>query len=375
MRRFLGLLFSLLLLAGSSHAEFIFTDGSLTKGPHNDVPADLAEGEAAAADGSVEILISAAGDATLGGNMRGNPSSNMYTKELAAQDGDLAYFFANVYDIFSQDDMTIVNFEGTLTESRSHSGDDYCFRAPPEHAQVLTLGSIEAVAFENNHIKDFKEEGYQDTLDTLESYGIVYSTEAHMGVFEVRGVSIAMLAYQLFGNQYPRLHEQVPKDIAAAKAEHDIVIVSYHWGNEKDFKPHDRQVSLGRATIDAGADLVLGHHSHRINPIEYYNGKYIVYSLANSSFSGHTGPDNMDSFIFQQKFLVEDGEVTPGDFRIIPCSISSITAASGAETGRNDMAFTPFEPGSKGALRVVERMLKEGKGLEYAVTEYPTQWP
>ena len=108
---------------------------------------------------SREILLSATGDVTLGGNMKGNPSSNIYTKALKAHGGDLSYFFANVRSIFEQDDLTLVNFEGVLTNSTkvpgSKQGNDFLFRAPPEHVQALTEGSVEAVTLENNHVMDF----------------------------------------------------------------------------------------------------------------------------------------------------------------------------------------------------------------------------
>lgn len=373
MRRLVPLLMiCFVLLGGVALAGMILTDEPYVPERTEDL-APTPEAQAPQAEG-VEILITAAGDVTLGGNMRGNPKSNIYTKALDAHDGDLSYYFANVQEFFAGDDMTIVNFEGTLTTETNHKNNEFCFRAPPGHIEVLALGSIEAVAFENNHAMDFGQAGYDDTIRAFENAGIAYATESHMGVYEVKGVTIGMLAYQLFGDQYARLHEQVPKDIAAAKETCDIVIVSYHWGNELDFKPHDKQVKLGRATIDAGADLVLGHHSHRINPIEKYNGKYIVYSLANCSFSGNSQPNNMDTFLFQQKFIVKGDSVLPGAFRIIPCSISSVSGLSGKVSAENDFAVTPFEAGSEAANRVIQRMLDEGKNLQHAVTEYPTEW-
>lgn len=392
MRRTLAILLSCLLLtAGVGHAEFIFTDETEAQAAQTEAQTSgsaeaglvfesVDSGDVPAAEG-VEILITAAGDVTIGGNMRKNPSSNMYTKIMDKNEGDLSYFFANVQEYFGQDDMTIVNFEGTLTESTSHKDNKFCFRAPAEHVKMLTLGSVEAVAFENNHVMDFLQKGYEDTVAAFDSEGIVYSAEDSMGVYEVKGVSIAMLAYQTFDGAYPRLTEKVPQDVAAAKAAHDIVIVSYHWGAEEEFQPNINQVNLGRLTIDSGADLVLGHHSHRINPIEAYNGKYIVYSLANCSFSGNTKPSNMDTFLYQQKFTVANGTTTAGDFRIIPCSISSISGESGAVSAENDLVVTPFAPGSEAAQRVIDTMLKNskyydnGKALEYAVKSYPTEWP
>lgn len=379
MRRLLPLLLCLVLLSGVAIAEMVFRDIIQEESKAGDTTGETLFGEEPAEleapiSEPVEILISAAGDVTLGGNTKGK-TSTIYKNTLAAHGGDLSYFFANVYDIFSQDDLTLVNFEGVLTNATKYkNNNEYVFRAPPEHVEVLTLGSIEAVSLENNHVMDFYQQGYDDTVAALEGVGIVYASEGSIGVYETKGVSIAMLAYQTFNNAYSRLMEQVPIDVAEAKAEYDIVIVSFHWGDEGEFSPHDRQVKLGRATIDAGADLVLGHHSHRINPIEYYNGKYIVYSLANCSFSGNSQPSNMDTFIFQQKFTVSDGTVTPGAFRIIPCSISSITAQSGKKSGENDFAITPFEPGGAATQRVIDTMLDNSKGLDYAVKEYPTEW-
>lgn len=374
LRKNLAPLMLAVLLAGQAHADgFFFSEPQTPAAPGIQI---VDETDAAPSqEGAVEILLTAGGDVTIGGNMLSNPKSNMYTKIVDAAGGDLSYFFANVYDIFSQDDITLVNFEGTLTnETKAREGNEFRFRAPPEHVQALTLSSVEAVALENNHVQDFGEAGYADTVQTLTDAGIVYASESSMGVYEAKGISIALLAYQTFDGAYERIYARMPGDIAAARAEHDIVIVSYHWGTEGAFSPNERQVPLGRATIDAGADLVLGHHSHRIQPIEQYKGKYIVYSLANCVFSGNTRPDNMDTFLFQLKFLVTDGEVTTGDFRIIPCSISSISGQSGAVSAQNDLQVTPFEPGCDAERRVIDMLSENSAGLDYAVTEYPTQW-
>ena len=132
---------------------------------------------------------------------------------------------------------------------------------------------------------------------------------------------------------------------------------------------------LGRATIDAGADLVLGHHSHRMNPIEEYKGKYICYSLGNFSFAGNTRPDDMDTYIFQQRFRVypQTGVVENEGFRIVPCSISS-------QEKVNDFKPTPAD--ETHSAEIVERLLELNKQLEKtykstgvtAVSEYPTEW-
>lgn len=317
-------------------------------------------------DGTIQILVTAGGDMTIGGDVRKRGDS-IFEKELKKQEGDLSFITRNVRDILESDDMTIVNFESTLTTAPVYkTNNQFVFSAPTQYVQMLKGGSIEAVALENNHVMDHGETGLNETKAILDTAGIVWSDARTLGVYEVHGVRIGMLSYQTFDGRYPGLFEQVPLDVARAKAGNDIVIVSYHWGDELDYKPNDNQVKLGRLTIDAGADLVLGHHSHRINPIEEYKGKYIVYSLGNFSFAGNNKPSDMSTFLFQVRFNIRDGETATDSFRIIPSRISS-------KTDYNDFAPTPFTD-QRLIDNVVNMLLSNGQGLEYAVTGYPVDW-
>ena len=326
-------------------------------------------------DGSIVVTISATGDVTIGGDTR-KKNTSIFDKQLEQEVSGLAFPMENVREIFEADDMTLVNFEGTLTHTKSKTKNSFSFAAPPEYVQVLTTGDVEAVSLENNHIMDHGDAGYEETCKTLENAGIVYSGHLGGSMYTTdTGVSIGMLSYQTFNGKYPAIYEAIEGDIAALRAQGaQIVIVSYHWGEEKDYVPNERQVPLGRATIDAGADLVIGHHSHRINPIEEYNGKYICYSLGNFSFAGNTRPDDMDTYIFQQRFIVRpDGTAESGGFRVIPCSISSQESVNDFKPTPKDMA---------GAQAVVERLLELNKKFEKnskkfgvaAVSDYPTEW-
>ena len=360
----------LFLTANVSFAEFVFME--VDPNEAESIPGVTSESEISA---PIEILVTATGDVTLGGNMKHSPKETSYTKQLAKHNDDLSYFFQNVRQFFETDDITLVNFEGTLTNIQKPANDhSFVFRAPPEHIAVLTSSSVEAVALENNHVWDYGQKGYDDTAATLDANNIVYSNDGKMGVYETKGVSIAMLSYQTFDGRYPRLFEQVPREVEAAKEQHDIVIVSFHWGAEKEYEPNENQIKLGRLTVDAGADLVLGHHAHRLNSIESYNGTNIVYSLGNFCFSGNDRPDDMDTFLYQQKFIVTSEGTTHGEFRVIPASISSVTGESGAERGENDFCPTPFAEGSEAAQRVLDKMVKYAKKLTYGIDFYPTQW-
>ncbi len=326
-------------------------------------------------DGSVIVTLSATGDVTIGGDTR-KSGKNVFDKQLDKETSGLAFPMENVADIFAADDMTIVNFEGTLTNTKSATSNTYSFAAPPEYVKVLTSGNIEAVSLENNHVMDHGDAGYEDTCETLDGAGIAYSGHLGSTTFTTdTGISIGMLSYQTFNGKYDDIYASIEGDIAALRsAGCQIVIVSYHWGDEKDYVPNERQVPLGHATIDAGADLVIGHHRHRMNPIEVYKGRYICYSLGNFSFAGNTRPDDMDTYIFQQRFRVyPDGVVEDEGFRIVPCSISS-------QQDVND--FKPTQADEEKSAQIVDRLLELGEQFEQmyrdtgvtAVGAYPTQW-
>ena len=326
-------------------------------------------------DGSVIVTISATGDVTIGGDRR-KKGTNVFDKQLSKEPSGLSFPLENVRSIFEEDDLTLVNFEGTLTNTKSATKNTYSFAAPPEYVEVLTSGDVEAVSLENNHIMDHGTQGYTDTCAALEGAGILYS--GHMGpaiYMTETGIRVGMLAYQTFNGNYKNIYASIESDIANLRAQGcELVIVSYHWGEEKDYVPNERQVPLGHATIDAGADVVLGHHSHRMNPIEIYNGKLICYSLGNFSFAGNVRPDDMDTFIFQQRFrVVPGGGAEWVDFRIIPCSISS-------QEKFNDFKPTPKDGEAVGKL--VERLMGLNDKFEKAfsklavtaVDHYPTEW-
>ena len=323
------------------------------------------------ADGSVMVTITAVGDVTIGRNVQHNGTS-IFEKELQKQDGDINFIFRNVKDIFESDDLTIANFEGVLADSYSipanKKNNSFLFLAPTSYVTALTDNSVEAVTMENNHVGDFGDDGVASTIAAMESAGVVWSNADHMGVYEAQGLKIAMLAYQTLNQPISseQLKDVVAADIATAKETCDLVIVSFHWGDELDYAPKSNQIMLGRAAVDAGADLVLGHHSHRINPIECYNGKYIVYSLANCSFAGNNKPSDMFTFIFQTRIKVKDGQVTGNSFRIIPCRISS-------RKDYNDFAITPLTDQSN-ITTVINTLKSNSKKLDYAVTNYPMEW-
>jgi poly-gamma-glutamate synthesis protein (capsule biosynthesis protein) len=235
-----------------------------------------------------------------------------------------SYFFQNVKSIFEADDLTIANFEGTLTDSTSRADKTFAFKAPASYASILTEGSVEAVNTANNHSHDYGDDSFTDTLAALDEEGIVHFGYDETAVMEIKGIKVGLVGiYELY--DHLDREQQLKDNIAKVKEEGaNLIIVIFHWGNEKETVPDDNQITLGRLAIDEGADLVCGHHPHVLQGYETYKGKKIVYSLGNFCFGGNSSPSDMDTMIYQQTFTItSDGVELDDDYRIIPCSVSS----------------------------------------------------
>ena len=269
----------------------------------------------------VSLTVSVVGDCTLGTdeNFDYDTSLNAYYENYGAD-----YFFSNVKSIFSADDLTIANFEGTLTNSEEREDKEYAFKAPAEYAGILTSGSVEAVNTANNHSHDYGDQGYEDTISALDSAGILNFGYDKTLVTEVKGIKVGLVGIYELKDHLER-KEQLKQNIAKVKAEGaQITIVIFHWGNEKEEVPDSNQTTLAHLAIDEGADLVCGHHPHVLQGIEEYKGKNIVYSLGNFCFGGNQYPSDMDTMIFQQTFTVDQNGVKADNVtNIIPCSVSS----------------------------------------------------
>ncbi len=268
------------------------------------------------------ITISAAGDCTLGTDEGFNYKRSFKGKYDAVQDP--AYFFQNVQPVFAQDDLTIVNMEGTLTEKTTREPKQFAFKGDAEYAKILTAGAVEAANLANNHSFDYGKKSYEDTITALEAEGISSFGYERTAVMDIKGVKVGLAGvYELA--EHIDCKQDLLDNIASLKEQGaQIIIVSFHWGQEKENVPSDVQVELAHAAVDNGADLVLGHHPHVLQGIEEYKGKNIVYSLGNFCFGGNSAPSDMDTMIFQQTFTVKDGKLQEDNVtNILPCKISS----------------------------------------------------
>jgi len=243
------------------------------------------------------IRISAVGDIMLGG-----------TSQPVLEDLGYDYPFEQVKHLFTDSDIVIGNLEGPLTNRDTPFADkDYLFKTPPERvAPALKKAGFTIMNLANNHIMDFGTGGMTDTLQALHQLGIETVgvgdnlQQARQGtVIIAKNMKIGFLSYSLTfpksfwasdnraGTAFGHEH-QIRADVRRMKKYVDILVVSYHWGQEKSMDLRDYQPILAHAAIDEGASLVLGHHPHVLQAVEQYRHGAIIYSLGNFTFGSYS---------------------------------------------------------------------------------------
>lgn len=308
---------------------------------------------------TVSFTISAVGDCTFGTDENFAYEGSMPAKYDEV--GDFNYFFENVKSVFEEDDLTIVNFEGTLTDSTTREDKQFAFKADKSYAEILTDGFVEAANLANNHSKDYGEQSYNDTMDALDEAGITNFGYDRVAIKKVKGIKVGLVGTYVLADGLG-VKDSMEKNIQDLKDEGaQVIIASFHWGEEKAEYPNDVQVELAHAAIDAGADLVLGHHPHVLQGIEQYKGKNIVYSLGNFCFGGNMYPSDMDTMIFQQTFTLKGGKLQEDNVtNIIPCSISSV------EDYNN---YQPTPAAGEKETEILNKITQRSQGLSNENTE------
>jgi poly-gamma-glutamate capsule biosynthesis protein CapA/YwtB (metallophosphatase superfamily) len=207
-----------------------------------------------------------------------------------------------VRELLSEADLAIANFENPAPDDWRFHGSGMMFSANPKHIKGLVNAGLDWVSLANNHMGDSGDSGILETIKNLDKYGLAHggaganSKQARTAtLLKAGGITVGILGYDSIAGYYratatspgtARLSAKaLAKDIAAArKAGADLVIVFPHWGVEYKEKPSQYQVSMGRAAIDAGADMVIGNHPHWVEGMEVYKGKPIWYALGNFVF-------------------------------------------------------------------------------------------
>ena len=252
--------------------------------------------------------------------------------------GDFKFPFLKIADYLNKANILFGNLEGPVSDKGIKVGSIYSFRAEPEVIEGLTFAGFNLISLANNHAFDYGREALEDCLARLSKAQISYvgtgfnEAEAFSPVIkEVKGVKIGFLAYTNLGPETWKATERnsgiawvsekdmekIKENIKSAKEKVDILIVSLHAGEEYAAEPTQFQIEFSKAAIDAGADLVIGHHPHVVQKSEKYKDKWIFYSLGNFVFDQNFSEETMEGQMV--KILIENGkikEVIPKEIKI-----------------------------------------------------------
>ncbi len=272
----------------------------------------------AAAPAEVSVVVS--GDVTLG----------YHYEEYVTEKKDLGWGFEKVGKVTKKADIFVVNLECPFTERGEKIPKNFNFRAKPELVASLIAGGVDVASLANNHMVDYGPEGLFDTINVLDTNGIVHfgagrtlSEARKPAIVEKHGVKVAFLGYFFLGDRniepaqviatadqpgvaghFSSLEEMkamVEADVRAAKQQADHVMPFFHWGREGTGVLEPYQPELARTAIDAGASAVLGSHPHVLQGIEVYKGAPIAYSLGNFVFGGNWNPRDKRTALLELK--------------------------------------------------------------------------
>ncbi len=272
------------------------------------------------------ITLTFGGDTILGSEEHSRKLPESFDSVVAEKGND--WPFSGLYDILSRDDLSMVNLEGVL---KNDAGNLYKrvhnFRGPEAFAGILTLGSVEAVNIANNHFPDYGQDGKNSTRAALDREGILVSGYSDLAVFEKDGIKIG------FGGIRETIYKQdrnrIAREIEELKRQGCAYIVyTCHFGNEYEVSHNTLQTEMAHKAIDAGANLVIGHHPHVVQGIEEYKGGLIIYSLGNLVFGGNLSLTTFDGLMAQVEIGFAAGKPQQTAARLIPVITSSSRPAN-----------------------------------------------
>ena len=328
MSRFLFIIFVVIFYASILGGSFLFWqdkfqvpyNNKLYTGQASLVPPKLSLGETKLSLGNKDTLVLLfAGDIMLD---RG-------VEWYAKQHQDWNWPFLRIADFLQEADLVFGNLESVISNKGENQGSIYSFRAEPETLKALVFAGFDILSVANNHSLDYGSEALVDSIQRLKDSDILpvgggqNRSEAHAPVFKtIRDTTIAFLAFSAVGSPLWQAGEQSPgiawmdssklsqlkQDIEAAQKLSDIVVVSFHFGEEYQTEPNDTQKLISKAAIDAGADVVVGHHPHVVQPLEQYKNGWIAYSLGNFVFDQGFSKETMEGIML--KVLIKEKSIT-----------------------------------------------------------------
>jgi len=241
--------------------------------------------------------------------------------------GDFRYPFLKIADAIESADLAFANLEGPISSRGKNQGSQYSFRFKPEAVSGLTFAGFDVLSIANNHIWDWGKDAIADTISFLNANNIVavgagtnYENANEAKVVTIGDTRFAFLAYATLlpkslnaTDEKPGLSEfnieKAKSDVNLAKSSADIIVVSFHWGEEYQVNANQHQKDIAHSLIDAGADLIVGHHPHVVQELERYTSTSLSASTAPASASASARQGwiaySLGNFVFDQDFSKE----------------------------------------------------------------------
>jgi gamma-polyglutamate biosynthesis protein CapA len=231
--------------------------------------------------------------------------------------GDYVELFSKVREELQSYDILFANLEGPISDKGEDVGGLYSFRFEPKAIPALSEAGFDVFSLANNHAFNWGEVAFTDTIELLSSAGIssigagVTGSDAYLAkIFNIQDVRIAYLAFSEFraggimssstDSGFAMISEEdIKKSVSQAESDSDLVIVSYHFGEEYMDLPNEYQKKYAKLAIDYGADLIIGHHPHVVQTLEQYKNTYIIYSLGNFIFDQYFSPETMQGGLLE----------------------------------------------------------------------------
>ena len=316
---------------------------------------------------STDIVISFAGDCTFG--TVNSDNSDFRFPAVYQRSHRLDYPFELVRPWFVKDDLTVVNFECTLTNSAQTADKQWKFKGDARYASIFPVGSVEVVGLSNNHSFDYLRRGFDDTVSNFEKANVPVFYQNKPYITTLRGIETVIIGdCTVVGENTTKIDgapTRVLAEIKRYKKPGNIVIVVMHWGSELDTVPRPWQQALGRSFIDAGADAVVGHHPHVLQGIERYHGRCIAYSLGNFAFGGNSLARFPETIILRLRFRVVGRRTSVLGATIVPCLTTSSQSKNAEGILKNN--YQPKPVSGKAADRIVKLVLKRSSTLKYGL--------
>ncbi len=278
------------------------------------------------APGEVRIVMTFGGDCVLGSEEKSRALQGSF--HAAVEQNGNSWPFSGLSDVFYGDDLSMVNLENVLKDDGGGRADRrHNFRGPSGFAEILKIGGIELVNLANNHFPDYGQDGKKSTRKALQDAGIAFAGYGSLYVYEKSGIRIGFAGIrETIWHQGP---ERVADEIAQLKkAGCGFIVYTCHFGNEYEPRHNALQEKIAHAAVDAGADLVIGHHPHIVQGIEEYQGGLIFYSLGNLVFGGNLDLTVFDGLLVQVTLDFKQGVLESTRVRLLPILTSGIRPAN-----------------------------------------------